>query len=58
MGNLLWQCVNSMEYVIFDGVEIRGGWVLLRAPRTHRMSSLRWIMHVHGVREHMHCIYC
>ena len=43
------------EVYNFDGVEISGDWVLLRAPSTHRMSGFRDTMHVHEVREHMHC---
>lgn len=25
------------------------------APNTHRIFNLRWAMHVHMVREHVHC---
>ena len=49
VGNLSWQYVNSMNCMVFDGVEFSGGRLSLGAPIIHRMSGLRQAMHVHGV---------
>ena len=37
------------------GRGFNGGWVSLRAPNMHSMSSQRWPMHVQGQGEHVHC---
>lgn len=52
LENQLWQYVRCM---VFDGAKISDVWLSLGAPRTHRMPSLSLAMHVHEVREHVHC---
>jgi hypothetical protein len=35
MGNLSWEYVNSMIWIIFNGLDSNGGWLSLRAPIKH-----------------------
>jgi hypothetical protein len=36
VGNPSWDYVESMNWTIFDGEGLSGGWLLLRAPSMHR----------------------
>ena len=53
-GNLSWQYVNSMHYITFGWVGIRGVWLSGGAPSTHSMSGLSLAKHVHSVVWHEH----
>jgi hypothetical protein len=43
-----------MNRIIFGGVGVRGGWLAMGAPSTHRMSSLSLVKHVHREVVHVH----
>ena len=52
------QLRQYVKCLVFDGVGISDVWLSLGAPSTHRMPGLSLSMHVHGVREHVHCSSC
>ena len=54
VGNISWQYVISMNRRIFGGVGVKGGWLSMGAPSTHRMSSLSLVKHVHREVVHVH----
>ena len=49
VGNPSWQYVKSMNRTTFDGEGLSEGWLSLRAPSMHSMSSQRWTRYVHGL---------
>ena len=54
-GNMSWQYVNSMNYMTFDEVDVRGGgWLSMGAPSTHSIFGLSLAKNMHGVVGHVH----
>ena len=48
-----------MNCMTFGEVGIRGGWLSMRAPRTHSMSGQSLARHVHSEFGHVHgSIHC
>ena len=48
-----------MNCMTFGEVGIRGGWLSMRAPRTHSMSGQSLARHVHSEVGHVHwSIHC
>jgi hypothetical protein len=42
-----WQYVNSMNYMTFGGVGVRGGRLSMGALSTHKIPNLSLAKHVH-----------
>jgi hypothetical protein len=53
-GNLSWQYVNSMNWIVWLGEGDIGGCFCFGAPITHRMSGLSLAWHWHGFGWKMH----
>ena len=43
-----------MNSIMFGGVGVSGGRLSFRPPRAHRMSNSSLVVHVHGVKSHVH----
>jgi hypothetical protein len=43
---------SEFHELVFGGVEVSGSWLSYGAPCTHKMSSLSFVVHMHGVRAH------
>ena len=53
-GNLSWQYVNSMNWIVCSGEGDIGGCICFGAPSMHRMSGLSLARHWHGFGWQVH----